>query len=199
MCEESGGAMFGGASLVDDAARRRHLVGMREKDGFQFGLLSMALAAKLFNTGGSFAGYYVDLLDRYAVKHKYFHRHDERLYDERLTGEARQSALAQAEEKKIRIMDFFKKLAKDFQKGTPSGVIHQALNDRLAASDERLPVPRRLCLIGESVLEGTFIEFDTFWFVIRASGTDAVLRYYIEGEDRQAIGRYQDLLVGLKI
>ncbi|MEJ2041390.1 MAG: hypothetical protein P8X55_21050, partial [Desulfosarcinaceae bacterium] len=199
MCEESGGAVFGGTSLVSNAADTKHLVGIREKDGFQLGFLSLSLAARLYTGKQSFADYYCDNIERYAIKSKFFHRHDERLYDERLTGGAREKAVAEADAKKHRIMDFFKQLAKDFQNGASAESIQAALNSHIATPGESRPAPSRLCLIGESVLEGTYLEFDTFWVVVRASGTDAVLRYYVEGENRDDIRHYQGLLVGLNI
>ena len=35
--------------------------------------------------------------------------------------------------------------------------------------------------------DGTLMEFEGMWWEIRASGTDAVLRYYIEGRHRESI------------
>ena len=32
--------------------------------------------------------------------------------------------------------------------------------------------------------DGTYIDFGTSWFELRASGTDAVLRFYIEGKEK---------------
>lgn len=199
MCEESGGAVFGGTSLVNNSNGSKCLVGMREKDGFQFGFLSLSLAAKLYEKKQSFADYYCELIDKYSIKNRFFHRHDERLYDEQLTGNEREKALSYAEEKKQRIMDFFKNLAKDYEKGVPAENIQQVLNRHITVPDATLPVPARLCLIGESVLEGTYLEFDSFWVVVRASGTDALLRYYIEGSDQETIKHYQELIVSLKI
>ena len=199
MCEESGGAVFGGTSLVKNFDGTKSLVGMREKDGFQFGFLSLALAAKLYEKKQSFADYYCELIDRYSIQNRFFHRHDERLYDERLTGKERDAAIASAEAKKQRIMDFFKHLAKEYENGVSAETIQDVLNRHIAVPDAKLPVPNRLCLIGESVLEGTYLEFETFWVVVRASGTDALLRYYIEGDDQETIKHYQQLIVGMNI
>ncbi len=199
MCEESGGAVFGGTSLVCNSTGTKSLVGMREKDGFQFGFLSLSLAAELYLKKQSFADYYCQLIDKYSIKNRYFHRHDERLYDERLTGNAREDAIASAEVRKQAIMDFFKTLAKDYEKGAPAETIRKTLNRHIQGTDATLPVPKRLCLIGESVLEGTYIEFELCWVVVRASGTDALLRYYFEGADRETIEHYQQLIVGMNI
>jgi phosphomannomutase len=172
---------------------------MREKDGFQFGFLSLSLAAKLYSKKQSFADYYCELIDKYSIQNRFFHRHDERLYDERLTGEARQDAVAAAEEKKQRIMDFFKNLAKDFENGASAEKIREKLNRHVSMPNASFPLPVRLCVIGESVIEGTYVEFESFWIVVRASGTDAVLRYYIEGGNQKTIKHYQKLIVSMNI
>lgn len=96
-------------------------------------------------------------------------------------------------------MDFFKNLAKDYEKGVPAEDIQEVLNRHITVPDATLPVPTRLCLIGESVLEGTYLEFESFWVVVRASGTDALLRYYIESSDQGTIKHYQELIVGMNI
>jgi len=199
MCEESGGAVFGGTSLVNNFNGTKSLVAMREKDGFQFGFLSLSLAARLHKQKKSFADYYCDLIDKYSIQNRFFHRHDERLYDEQLTGNEREVALASAEERKQRVMDFFKNLSKDYEKGISAENIQKILNRHIAVPDAALPVPKRLCLIGESVLEGTYLEFESFWVVVRASGTDALLRYYIEGNDQETIKYYLHFMVGMNI
>ena len=199
MCEESGGAIFGGTKFASNFNGTASLVGIREKDGFQLGLLSLSLAAKLFVQQQSFADYYCELIRKYSIKHKYFHRRDDRLYDESLTGKARENAVVAAEAKKHRVIDFFKQLAKDYQNGVSPESIQKALNRRIKTTHKIFPVPSRICLIGESVLDGTYIEFESFWIVVRASGTDAVLRYYIEGEDKDELENYKELLVNMDI
>lgn len=199
MCEESGGAVLGGALPVTNHDKTRNMVGMREKDGFQLGFLSLSLAANLFEKSESFADYYAGLFQKYSIRHKFFHRHDERLYDETLSGKDRESAIANAETKKQQVIDFFKGLAKDFQNGATAEEIQKMLNKCVADTKNNFPIPERLCLIGESVLEGTYLEFDSFWIVVRASGTDAVLRYYIEAENMETIDQYQKAIVNMKL
>jgi phosphomannomutase len=200
MCEESGGAVFGGSELLENKNGTQRLVGMREKDGFQFGLLSLALSAFLFNKKQSFAEFYCELLNKYKIKHKYFHRHDEKLYDESLTGPERHKAKAEAEIKKLKVMDFFKDLSKRFESGDLSAIdVQNIFKERLPEGAVEIPVPTRLCLIGESELHGTYIEFDSFWFVVRASGTDALIRYYIEGKSQDELEDYRHSFVNLQI
>jgi phosphomannomutase len=63
-----------------------------------------------------------------------------------------------------------------------------------------LPTLKYVSLIGEGgLLEGTFFQFDSFWFVIRASGTDAVIRYYLNGERQEDLKAYGETLMNLSI
>jgi phosphomannomutase len=45
--------------------------------------------------------------------------------------------------------------------------------------------------------DGTYIDFGTMWFELRASGTDAVLRFYIEGKDREFLDTLNKAFVGI--
>ena len=69
------------------------------------------------------------------------------------------------------------------------------LNSRLPSSEATLPQPTRICFVGD----GTLLEFDTFWRVIMASGTDAVLRYYIEGDKKAEIEAALRSFINLRI
>jgi len=78
--------------------------------------------------------------------------------------------------------------------------ICKEINSKLDKNCKPLPKLYHICLIGKGgLLEGTFLQFKTFWFVIRASGTDAVLRYYINGQDKEEIIAYQESLMSLQI
>jgi phosphomannomutase len=78
--------------------------------------------------------------------------------------------------------------------------ICEEINSRITDTNKKIPVPKRVCLVGEGkLLEGTLMDFDDFWFLIRASGTDALLRYYIEGKDKDQIEIYQQLLINIRL
>ena len=47
--------------------------------------------------------------------------------------------------------------------------------------------------------DGTYIEFDSLWFELRASGTDAVLRYYMEGRDADLVAELNEAFTFLEI
>ena len=60
---------------------------------------------------------------------------------------------------------------------------------------ERVTIPeiRRVFWAGD----GTYIDFGTFWFELRASGTDAVLRFYIEGQEKGLLESVNQAFVGM--
>ena len=47
--------------------------------------------------------------------------------------------------------------------------------------------------------DGTLIEFTGLWFELRASGTDAVLRYYMEGRDAATVGALNEAFTNLDL
>jgi len=47
--------------------------------------------------------------------------------------------------------------------------------------------------------DGTYIEFVDQWFELRASGTDAVLRYYMEGADAELVAELNEAFTRLDI
>ncbi|MBI4825205.1 MAG: hypothetical protein HY807_02100 [Nitrospirae bacterium] len=200
MCEESGGAVFGGTELLMNESGTKGLIALREKDGMQFGLMILSLASHLFNEKKSFAEYYCGLIEEYDILHRFFDRRDVILYNERLTGPERETAKAEGERKRDRVMDFFKNLTEQATSGKSMDEILSEINSRLNDGDKSIPKPKRVCMVGEGkLLEGTLMEFDDFWVLIRASGTDALLRYYIEGKEKAKIKVYQQSLINLKI
>ena len=195
MCEESGGAIFGGMDLLWNKSHTRGMLTLREKDGMQLALFALSLAAFLHNSGQSFMDFYCDRIAKNHIKNKYFNRRDVLLYDESLVGAERQAAKHAGINKRNQVMAYFQRLAERFASGKPPGKIGDEINSRLAEGCKPLPRPDKLCYLGD----GTLIECGTFWYVIRASGTDAVLRYYIEGKNKEEIDAAQISLIGLSI
>jgi len=200
MCEESGGAVFGGTEFLMNESGSKGMIALREKDGMQFGLMALSLATHLYNSNQSFADYYCSLIEKHNIRNRFFNRRDILLYDEHLTGPTREKAKSAGISKRDLTMGFFKKLAEQASAGKSPAEIRYEINSRLADTDKAIPKPKRVCLVGEGkLLEGTLMEFDDFWALIRASGTDALLRYYIEGKDKGEIEAYQKSLINLKI
>ncbi|MBI4650794.1 hypothetical protein HY745_05810 [Candidatus Desantisbacteria bacterium] len=200
MCEESGGAVFGGKDLLENKSGTKGLISLREKDGMQLGLLTLSLAAFLHNNNNqSFADYYCSLIKKYNIKYKYFNRCDVRLYDESLTGNDLQKAKSAGIQKRDKTMEYFMSLAKRANTGESLENICNEINAIILKCDKFLPAIKLINLAGEGILDGILLEFQTFWCLIRASGTDALLRYYLEGQNKEEIEVYQKILISLKI
>ncbi len=189
MAEESGGAALGPDDWMRSRDGARATLAIKEKDAMQIGVMSLGLAARLHREGSSFAEFYMDRLDRYGIVHRFYERQDVTLYDETLRGEERAAAQAAGNERKERTVAFFAGLA-----GRPAAEVACELRGRLPAGTD-LPDVVRCFDAGD----GTLIEFAGQWFELRASGTDAVLRYYMEGLDPAGVGAINSALVALDI
>jgi phosphomannomutase len=189
MAEESGGAAMGPAEPVSSRGGRRTSLAPKEKDAMQIGIMSLCLAARLHNTGGSFAGYYLELLKKYETRYRFYERLDVTLFDESLKGAERDRAKAAGNARKEATVAFFASL-----EGKDPAEVQKILGDKLE-DPALLPAIQRVFHAGD----GTFIEFDNQWFELRASGTDAVLRYYMEGRDRDKVEGLNGALVQMEI
>ncbi|MBU0995750.1 MAG: hypothetical protein KJ737_24920 [Proteobacteria bacterium] len=200
MCEESGGAIFGGNEFLMNKLSSNAIIAMREKDAFQFGLLSLSLGAFLYNSSQSFADYYCDLIEKYNIRNRFFKRYDKRLYDESLSGAVRENAKKIGEAKRDRIMKYFHDLAVNYSSHMDLDEARKEIHAKCPPNSRNLPSIKKISLIGKGgLLEGTFIQFDTFWLVIRSSGTDAVLRYYMNGENKEEMDSVQNTIMNLDI
>ena len=189
MAEESGGAAMGPDDWQFSRGEARAVLAIKEKDGMQIGVMSLGLAARLHREGSSFAEFYMDRLERYGIVHRFYERRDVTLYDESLRGDARAAAQTAGNERKTATVAFFAAL-----EGRPAAEIAEVLRARLP-EDADLPDVTRCFHAGD----GTLIEFVDLWFELRASGTDAVLRYYMEGRDAERVGRLNAALVGMDV
>jgi phosphomannomutase len=161
----------------------------------QLGLLALGLAATLYNRRQSFAEYYGELIRSNNIHYKFFDRRDVVLYDESLTGDERQAAKSAGIEKRDRVMAFLDDVTGRVAKGAPLESVAAEFNAVKPADAPAFPAPK----LARSVGDGALLEFDSFWFVIRASGTDAVLRYYIEGEEKPQVETILKALIDLKV
>lgn len=189
MAEESGGAAMGPAEPVSSRTGKRTSLAPKEKDAMQIGVMSLCLGARLHNNGGSFAAYYLQLLEEFETRYRFYERRDVTLFDESLKGEERELAKAAGNARKESTVAFFASL----EGGTPAEVT-DILNDLLPSGTE-MPEIQRVFHAGD----GTFIEFKDLWFELRASGTDAVLRYYMEGRDSGTVAGLNAAFEGMEI
>lgn len=187
MAEESGGAAMGTLDWVSNHNRSAASLALKEKDGFQVGLLTLLAAAELQLRGSSFADWYLELLERYPIPYTAYERQDITLYDESLTGDARRQAMREAMIRRDRIVSYFRELTQLSPQEATSRL-------RQAVKDPHFPAIHRAFWAHD----GSFLEFDNAWFELRASGTDAVLRYYFEGSNKDTVHRLNSLLVAIQ-
>ncbi|MFH1077595.1 MAG: hypothetical protein V1753_12350, partial [Pseudomonadota bacterium] len=187
MAEESGGASMGTAGFYASAKGFRKSLALKEKDGMQIGVMAIALAARLKGEGKSFAGFYREKIEENNIVYCHYNRTDVTLFDESLRGEARINAEALGNERKEKIVRFFKSLTL-----LSPDAAHEQIRNRV---DIILPSIKSLYWAGD----GSYIDFGDTWFGLRASGTDAVLRYYIEGKERSRIDMLAVALMHVRI
>ena len=189
MAEESGGAAMGSDDWQLSRDEERATLAIKEKDGMQIGVMSLGLAARLHREESSFAEFYMDRLARYDIVNRFYARQDVTLYDEQLRGEDRAAAQAAGNRRKQDTVAFFADL-----EGKPPVEVAAILGERLPESVVMPEVSR--CF---NAGDGTLIEFDGSWFELRASGTDAVLRYYMEGREPGEVHALNSALVAMKV
>jgi len=102
---------------------------------------------------------------------------------------SRAAAQAAAVRRKDAIVAFFASL-----EGRPAAEVAARLAERLPAGCELPPVAR--CFHAG---DGTLLELTDHWFELRASGTDAVLRYYLEGRDRARVSALNEAFTRLRV
>ncbi len=189
MAEESGGAAMGPAEPITSRGGTRKSLAPKEKDGMQIGVMALCLAARLHQSGGSFAGYYLDLLEESETRYRFYERRDVTLFDESLQGKAREQARAAGNRRKEATVAWFAAL----EKLSPQDA--SARLRKVLPQGVTLPHVQRIFRAGD----GTYIEFTGQWFELRASGTDAVLRYYMEGRDSAQIAGLNEAFTQLDI
>ncbi len=189
MAEESGGAAMGTREPIVSRGGERTSLAPKEKDAMQIGVMALCLAARLHGEDRSWARYYLDLLGDFQVRWRFYERRDVTLFDEALKGPAREEARAAGNRRKEATVAFFASL----EDRSPEDVA-AALRERLPAGAE-LPAVQRCFHAGD----GTLLELADQWFELRASGTDAVLRYYMEGEDAARVAALNEAFTRLRI
>ena len=196
LCEESGGATLGGSELLTSRTGARRILALREKDGMQIGLLTLALAARLYTEQRSLVSFYCALTSSRNVRYLHYHRADVRLYDEGLMGEELRAAKDEGMGRRDRVMAFFQELVRKHQAGELTlQDIREGIDARRVGAAIGMPALTAAHLPGDGVL----LESDDLRFILRASGTDALLRYYLEAKDSAYLEAVQEMLVSLDI
>ncbi len=196
LCEESGGAILGATELFKSKTGVNKMLALREKDGMQIGLMMIALAAHLFNRKISFITYYRDLVKQKNIEWLHYIRHDEPLYDESKIGEELKKLKEEGIEKRDTIMLFFKELIQKHQQGELSlKDIRNTINSKRSDTKYEIPEITKVSWL----IENALFETASMRFLVRPSGTDSVLRYYLDGKDRTEIEQVLEVLKSLTI
>jgi phosphomannomutase len=188
MAEESGGAAMGSATWRLSKGKKRRSLAMKEKDGMQIALMNLGVMSMLYLEKKSFAELYVDKIEEYDIRYRYYERIDKTLFEESLIGEAREQAKAIGNKAKDYTVEAFKVLTRKKSPGEAREALQKAIGEAV-----KVPEIKRVFWAGD----GTYIDFGTMWFELRASGTDAVLRFYIEGKDKAFLDTLNKAFVGI--
>jgi phosphomannomutase len=188
LAEESGGAAMGGAEWIRSKNGKRESLSMKEKDGMQIALMNLSIMGKLFIERKSFTQLYIEKIEEYDIQYRYYYRIDKKLFDESLTGKAREDA----REIGNRAKDFMVETFKSLTEGKTMGQVSRELR-KMTGNQIPIPEVKRIFWAGD----GTYIDFGKFWFELRASGTDAVLRFYIEGKEKEVLEAVNNAFVGI--
>jgi phosphomannomutase len=188
LAEESGGAAMGGAEWIRSKNGKRESLSMKEKDGMQIALMNLSIMGKLFIERKSFTQLYIEKIEEYDIQYRYYYRIDKKLFDESLTGKAREDA----REIGNRAKDFMVETFKSLTEGKTMGQVSRELR-KMTGNQISIPEVKRIFWAGD----GTYIDFGKFWFELRASGTDAVLLFYIEGKEKEVLEEVNNAFVGI--
>jgi len=195
LCEESGGATLGGPDLMRSKGAGRTMLALREKDGMQLALLAWSLAASLEESGKSLAEQYCDVISGRKIQYRYSKRLDVALYDETLAGSALQKAKAKGIQARDKAVAFFRDAANAFNSGQHA---ESGIRDRLQAANPSTRGALSAINSAAWIRDGSQFEMAGARLTIRASGTDALIRYYVETTSREKLDALQNFLAGLK-
>jgi len=176
MAEESGGAAMGSSNWQFSKGGKRKSLAMKEKDGMQVAMMNLGIMSKLFLEGKSYAREYIEKIEEYDIQFRYYSRIDKKLFEEALTGESREKAKNVGN----RVKDYMVETFREFTKEKSLDIVRKTLQG-LVGDQVKIPGIEEVFWAGD----GTYIDFGSFWFELRASGTDAVLRFYIEGKNKE--------------
>lgn len=177
LCEESGGAALGGPELMSSRSGRQNFLALREKDGMQLALLAWAMAAALRQAGNSMAARFCDLMEQRGIQYRHSARLDVSLYNEALTGDELKRAKSAGIETRDRVVAFFKEAAAAIsQDSGKKEDVWKKVAGAGGLGGISLPTIQRAAWVGD----GSLFEMEGARLVVRASGTDALIRYYVE-------------------
>ena len=195
LCEESGGASMGGPEMLRSKNGRQEQLALREKDGLQLGLLAWATAASLYQANTSMAEQYCRIIAERNIRYRYSSRLDVSLYDESLTGTELKQAKAEGILKRDRTVTFFREAALAAE-SSKDATLQQLRSVNPGAADNAIsPIKVAAWVNGDLAL----FEMSDCRLIVRASGTDALIRYYIDATNRERLNAIKNFVAGIKL
>ncbi|MFA6354678.1 MAG: hypothetical protein WCX12_03290 [Candidatus Paceibacterota bacterium] len=188
--EESGGMIIGPENIVQSRGGRKAIV-MREKSAGEASIIASALAAHLFLKKQTMADYLEEIFKECRIVYRYYERVDITYYNESEPDPVKLLAeKAQGEVKRDKIDLYY------------LGVVLALKEGLIAVGDAKEIFREAMPELDFSSLEdvrftgdATYLAFENMFVQIRKSGTDAKLRGYSNGDNREKCLRYMDILV----
>jgi len=188
--EESGGMVCGPENIIESRGGRKALV-MREKSAGEATIIATALAAYLFNKKQSMFDYLQEIFKESDIVYKYYFRADITYYNESEPDPVKLlKEKAEGEIKRDKIDIFCLGLAfslkeKRITLNQAKEILSEAITD-LDFSDLE-----DIIFTGDA----TYFQFKNMFVEVRKSGTDAKLRGYSNGDNKEKCQKYLDKLV----
>ncbi len=183
--EESGGMITGPYQLIKSKGGRI-TISMMEKSASEASIISATLIADLFLKNKSFLSYLEEVFRNNKIIYKYFFAEDLIYYNE---SEPNPEILKQSKLKGEVLRD----KADKYYLGLALGIREKKINLNSAKEILLKAFPRLDFRDLENIFfvgDGTYFKFDKMFLEIRRSGTDAKLKCYCGGDDKERCQLY---------
>lgn len=188
--EESGGMMIGPEDMVVTKGGRM-ILAVRDKSAGESSVIALAMTSFLYLKNKSLFEHLENIFQEYGLAHKYYLRTDLVYYNESEPDPIKLlQAKAAGEKQRDKIDLFYLGLAlglreKVIDLSRVKTILVQAMPDLDFDALENI------LFTGDA----TYFSFKNMFVQIRKSGTDAKLRGYANGDDKEKCQKYLDLLV----
>ena len=183
--EESGGMIIGPEELIK-SKKGRIAIAMREKSAGESSIIVAAMMAKLHKEKKMLSDYLEEIFNKYKIEKKYDIRKDIIFYNESEPNpEKLKKTKAEGERKRDITDSFFLSIAlclknKDINIKQAKEILSEAL-PQLNFNNLK-----NIFFVGD----GTYFDFTDKFVEIRKSGTDAIIKGYSAGEDKNNCKEY---------
>ncbi len=187
--EESGGMVFGPEEYIK-SKQGRMAISMREKSAGESAVLACALSAYLFENKKMLSEYIENIFEDNGIKNKYYLRIDQTFYNESEPNpEILMQSKQQGEIQRDKIYSFYLCLSLAKKQGIISiGQVKIILEKTFEGLD--FSGLQDIIFVGD----GVYFDFPDMFIEVRKSGTDAKMRVYFCGQDKQKCQFFADKL-----